>query len=152
MTSGFCLIPENVNKALQFLHLLELLGMANWQMRANVSTKSTLFSATDATCRLQIQPCWSPVINLLLLSSTLHHAGNRAKIFTKSLFRYLHKLEICLKSVMQIVSVHTGYIILWRVGRGREPWERSEAGGVIGNERHLHHSPVSSPTEELRKG
>ncbi len=41
---------------------------------------------------------------------------------------------------------------MWRVGRGREPWERSEAGGVIGNERHLHHSPVSSPTEELRKG
>ncbi len=38
------------------------------------------------------------------------------------------------------------------VGRGREPWERSEAGGVIGNERHLHRSPVSSPTEELRKG
>ncbi len=24
------------------------------------------------------------------------------------------------------------------MGRGREPWERSEAGGVIGNERHLH--------------
>ncbi len=23
---------------------------------------------------------------------------------------------------------------LWRVGRGREPWERSEAGGVIDNE------------------
>ncbi len=41
---------------------------------------------------------------------------------------------------------------MWRVGRGREPWERSEAGGVIGNERHLRHSPVSSPTEELRKG
>ncbi len=41
---------------------------------------------------------------------------------------------------------------MWRVGRGREPWEQSEAGGVIGNERHLHHSPVSSPTEELRKG
>ncbi len=41
---------------------------------------------------------------------------------------------------------------MWWVGRGREPWERSEAGGVIGNERHLHHSPVSSPTEELRKG
>ncbi len=41
---------------------------------------------------------------------------------------------------------------MWRVGRGREPWERSEAGGVIGNERHLHRSPVSSPTEELRKG
>ncbi len=41
---------------------------------------------------------------------------------------------------------------MWRVGRGREPWEWSEAGGVIGNERHLHHSPVSSPMEELRKG
>ncbi len=41
---------------------------------------------------------------------------------------------------------------MWRVGRGREPWERSEAGGVIGNERHLHRSPVSSLTEELRKG
>ncbi len=25
------------------------------------------------------------------------------------------------------------------------------AGGVNDNERHLHHSPVSSPTEELRK-
>ncbi len=37
------------------------------------------------------------------------------------------------------------------MGRGREPWERSEAGGVNDNERHLHHSPVSSPTEELRK-
>ncbi len=36
--------------------------------------------------------------------------------------------------------------------RGREPWEQSEAGGVNGNERHLRHSPVSSPTEELRKG
>ncbi len=42
-------------------------------------------------------------------------------------------------------------ICLWRVGRGREPWERSEAGGVNDDERHLHHSPVSSPTEELRK-
>ncbi len=40
---------------------------------------------------------------------------------------------------------------VWRVGRGREPWERSEAGGVNDNERHLRHSPVSSPTEELRK-
>ncbi len=40
---------------------------------------------------------------------------------------------------------------LWRVGRGRKPWERSEAGGVNDNERHLRHSPVSSPTEELRK-
>ncbi len=40
---------------------------------------------------------------------------------------------------------------MWRVGRGREPWERSEAGGVNDNERHLRHSPVSSPTEELRK-
>ncbi len=37
------------------------------------------------------------------------------------------------------------------MGRGREPWERSEAGGVNDNERHLRHSPVSSPTEELRK-
>ncbi len=41
---------------------------------------------------------------------------------------------------------------LWRVGRDREPWEQSEAGGVNGNERHLRHSPVSSSTEELRKG
>ncbi len=40
---------------------------------------------------------------------------------------------------------------MWRVGRGREPWERSEAGGVNDDELHLHHSPVSSPTEELRK-
>ncbi len=44
-----------------------------------------------------------------------------------------------------------GHRGLWRVGRGREPWERSEAGGVNDNERHLRHSPVSSPTEELRK-
>ncbi len=29
---------------------------------------------------------------------------------------------------------------MWRVGRGREPWERSEAGGVNDNERHLRHS------------
>ncbi len=41
---------------------------------------------------------------------------------------------------------------MWRVGRGREPWERSKASRVNGNERHLRHSPVSSPTEELRKG
>ncbi len=41
---------------------------------------------------------------------------------------------------------------MWRVGRGREPWERSKAGRVNGNERHLRHSPVSSPMEELRKG
>ncbi len=40
---------------------------------------------------------------------------------------------------------------MWRVGRGREPWEWSEAGGVNDNERHLRHSPVSSPTEELWK-
>ncbi len=26
------------------------------------------------------------------------------------------------------------YTIIVAVGRGREPWERSEAGGVIGNE------------------
>ncbi len=33
-----------------------------------------------------------------------------------------------------------------------DEWERSEAGGVNDNERHLRHSPVSSPTEELWKG
>ncbi len=49
-------------------------------------------------------------------------------------------------------SIEVKKILVWRVGRGREPWEQSEAGGVIGNERHLHRSPVSSPTEELRKG
>ncbi len=37
------------------------------------------------------------------------------------------------------------------MGRVREPWEWSEAGGVNDNERYLRHSPVSSPTEELRK-
>ncbi len=36
-------------------------------------------------------------------------------------------------------------------GVGPRAWERSEAGGVDDNERHLRHSPVSSPTEELRK-
>ncbi len=41
--------------------------------------------------------------------------------------------------------------VLWQVGQGREPWERSKTGGVNDNERHLHHSPVSSLTEELRK-
>ncbi len=38
---------------------------------------------------------------------------------------------------------------MWLVGQGREPWERSLASGVNDNEWHLHHSPVSSPTEEL---
>lgn len=37
------------------------------------------------------------------------------------------------------------------MGQGREAWEWSEAGGVNDNDRHLCHSPVSSPTEELRK-
>ncbi len=37
------------------------------------------------------------------------------------------------------------------MGQGREPWEWSEAGGVNNNEQHLHHFPVLSPTEELRK-
>ncbi len=55
----------------------------------------------------------------------------------------------CVK--VNVAVILCGYLE-WRVGRGREPWERSEAGGVIGNERHLHRSPVSSPTEELRKG
>ncbi len=40
---------------------------------------------------------------------------------------------------------------MWRVGRGREPWERSEAGGVNDDERHLRHSPFSSPTEGLNE-
>ncbi len=42
-------------------------------------------------------------------------------------------------------------MLVWWVGRGREPWEQGEAGEVNDNERHLHHSPVSSSTEELRK-
>ncbi len=37
------------------------------------------------------------------------------------------------------------------MGRGREPWEQSEAGGVNDHEWRLHHSPVSSLTEELWK-
>ncbi len=37
------------------------------------------------------------------------------------------------------------------MGRDREPWEWSEVGGVNDNERHLRHSPVSSPTAKLRK-
>ncbi len=37
---------------------------------------------------------------------------------------------------------------LWRVGRGQEPWEWNEAGGVNYNKRHLRPSPA---TEELRK-
>ncbi len=54
---------------------------------------------------------------------------------------------VCVSADSLVSSMTT----LWRVGRGREPWERSEAGGVNDDERHLHHSPVSSPTEELRK-
>ncbi len=38
------------------------------------------------------------------------------------------------------------------MGRGREPWERSEAGKVIGNERHLHRSPVSSQMRSDNSG
>ncbi len=34
---------------------------------------------------------------------------------------------------------------MWQVGRGREPWERSEAGGVNDNERHLRHSRSRVP-------
>ncbi len=56
------------------------------------------------------------------------------------------------QSLMYIYRALMRSTIVLRVGRGREPWERSEAGGVNGNERHLRHSPVSSPTEELRKG
>ncbi len=37
------------------------------------------------------------------------------------------------------------------MGQGREPWEWSEASGVNDDERQLHHSPVLSPTVELRK-
>lgn len=37
------------------------------------------------------------------------------------------------------------------MGWGREPWEKSKAGGVNANAQHLHHSLVSGPTEELRK-
>ncbi len=51
-----------------------------------------------------------------------------------------------IKKIRPFLSEH-----VWRVGRGREPWERSEAGGVNDNERHLRHSPVLNPTEELRK-
>ncbi len=68
------------------------------------------------------------------------------------MFIYLYNLikESYLSYVAASITVL--YIrLLWRVGRGREPWERSEAGGVNDNERHLRHSPVSSPTEELRK-
>ncbi len=49
------------------------------------------------------------------------------------------------------------FIVFWKCscdewGRGREPWEWSEAGWVNDdNKRHLCHSPVSSPTEKLRK-
>ncbi len=67
----------------------------------------------------------------------------------------LYTLSLSLSIYIYIymyIYVYIQVCILWRVGRGREPWERSEAGGVIGNERHLHRSPVSSPTEELRKG
>lgn len=38
-----------------------------------------------------------------------------------------------------------------REGWGRELWERNEPSGVNVNAQHLCHSPVSSPTEELRK-
>ncbi len=60
--------------------------------------------------------------------------------------------QINMTDMFKVDAGHVKKWSLWRVGRGREPWERSEAGGVIGNERHLHRSPVSSPTEELRKG
>ncbi len=53
------------------------------------------------------------------------------------------------KQAIDILSNH--HTSLWRVGRGRGLWERREAGGVNDNEWHLHHSPVSSPTEELWK-
>ncbi len=68
-------------------------------------------------------------------------------------FCILCKIYLYLGIVMSASkdNIRVNKYILWRVGRGREPWERSEAGGVNDNERHLRHSPVSSPTEELRK-
>ncbi len=41
---------------------------------------------------------------------------------------------------------------LWRVGRGPRAVGTERGRWSNGNERHLHHSPVSIPTEELRKG
>ncbi len=52
---------------------------------------------------------------------------------------------------MLIYNLNCNFL-LWRVGRGRESWDRSEGAVEFNNnKRHLHHSPVSSPTEELQK-
>jgi len=41
---------------------------------------------------------------------------------------------------------------IWHeAGWGREAWEQREAGGTNVNEQHLSNTPVSSPTEGLRK-
>ncbi len=41
------------------------------------------------------------------------------------------------------ISLVAAYVSCDEWGGGREPWERSEAGGVNDNERQLRHSPVS---------
>ncbi len=105
---------------------------------------------------MEVREKWTSLKTEALLTDDLwhlrrHHASSCVYICCSA-----HGiLEVCLKcvssSLKQQKALHVKWY-LWRVGRGREPWERSEAGGVIGNERDLHHSPVSSPTEELRKG
>ncbi len=57
----------------------------------------------------------------------------------------MYRLTFCHTRGIAIISEVTemsNTIILcryvYRVGRGREPWERSEASGVNGNERNLH--------------
>lgn len=41
--------------------------------------------------------------------------------------------------------IHTTYIKCWWMGQEREPWEKSEAGGISLNEYHLSNTSVSSP-------
>ncbi len=53
----------------------------------------------------------------------------------------VYHLVILLASSVSTVPKDTNVCVT----SGAGPWERSEAGGVNDDERHLHHSPVSSP-------
>ncbi len=69
----------------------------------------------------------------------------RTHIYYTYTHTHTHTLYIFARTHTHILYIfaHTHIYICGEWGGGREPWERSEAGGVNGNERHLHHSPVS---------
>ncbi len=129
----------------------------SWETTWNMYHLKSIYGLQDYLSKLQKRPQWKSHLLWIrweictdqALFTSINSPKQSGFISEKTRDGLFHwkKLYFLLHYYVSTAHTHTHthtHTNLWRVGRGRKPWERSEASGVNDDERHRYRVPQRS--------